>query len=91
MIVLVTADRFEPDLKTRGITLTGGAIAIPEIEIVDQYGISYGLKTQTVSGETEVGYWTVELPRDRVYPKVRLRSNHPIRCERVIWRCQNWE
>lgn len=91
MIVLVTSQPFEPELTSISLRLSDGTIAKPEVDIVDQYGNSYELKTQTVIGETEVGYWSVELPTDRTYMKVRLRSNHRIDCEEVIWRCHNWK
>jgi hypothetical protein len=91
MIVLVTSESFEPDFDSRGIRLEDGAIAVPQIQILDQDGNRYDLTTQTVSGTTEVSYWKAGLPADRVYTKVRLRSNHSISCARVLWRCHNFE
>lgn len=73
MVVLVTSEPFEPDFKTRGIKL-GGTIVVPVVQVADQYGNSYDLKTQTVSGDIEVGYWSVELPTDRVYTRVHIEE-----------------
>jgi hypothetical protein len=89
MIVLVTSDPFEPDFQSRGIRLSGGTTTVPEIQVVDQDGNIYDLKTQTISGNTEASYWKVALPTDRLYTRVRMRSDNAFTCEKVLWRCHN--
>lgn len=89
MVVLRFSAPIEPDLKTWGLRLADGTIAIPEVQLIDEYGNSYDLKSPTFIGNTERAFSRLGLPTDRAYTEVRIRSDRPINCEEVIWRCHN--
>jgi len=90
MIVIETIGPYQI-MKNQGIDFADGTIAKPEVQLVDEYGKTYELDNRTYIGNSEIGFWRVELPTERPYLKVRLRSNQPIECKRMIWRCQNWK
>ena len=59
----------------------------PEVELIDEYRNTYRLHVAGKDSRTMVfSSELVPLPRDRVYSKVRLRSDSPITCSRIVWR-----
>ena len=89
MIVLVFAPPLELDLQSWGGRLVDGTIAMPEVEVVNEYGSIYNLNSPTFIGNTERAFSKSGPPTDRVYVEVRMRSDHPNTSQRVIWRCHN--
>ena len=82
------------------IRLADGSIVKFEAEIVDGQGQAYPLEPSSFSlaDRTRVdigsgaGFSKEDLPRDRVYTLVRLRSSKPIQVSKVIWRSYNqWD
>jgi hypothetical protein len=89
-----TPEPFDPDYQSWGIRFPDGSVIVPEVQLIDQQGNVYNLKassfsladstrTDIVSG---IGFRARGVPQDRVYPKVRIRSDKPIRASRIIWR-----
>jgi hypothetical protein len=84
----------------REIRLADGSTVRIEAELIDEQGRSYPLepssfsladRTRTDIG-SGVGFNYRDLPRDRAYSVVRLRSNKPIQLSKVIWRNYNqWD
>lgn len=59
----------------------------PEVELIDEYRNTYrlhvaGKDSRVIVFSSEL----VPLPRDRVYSKVRLGSDSPVVCSRIVWR-----
>jgi hypothetical protein len=77
------------------IELSNGALATPEVQVVDEYGKVYNLHASMEYRDGK-GY-TIDFdsskmthfPQDRVYRMVRIRSDVPIYCKRIIWHCYN--
>lgn len=90
-LTLDMAEAFTPDYKLGGMRFADGAIAIPEVELIDQSGRTYSLNH---SGMNEKGivFFMPDLPKDRLYSVVRIRSDKPIKVSRIYWRCYNqWD
>jgi hypothetical protein len=77
------------------IELLNGALATPEVQVVDEYGKVYNLhasmeyrdgKGYTIDFD---GSRMTHFPQDKVYRMVRIRSDVPIHCKRIIWYCYN--
>jgi hypothetical protein len=68
------------------IELVDGTLVTPEIQLVDEYGESFSLRG---SMENYAGRgFTTSLPSDRVYRTVRIRSDKPMNCKKIIWHCR---
>lgn len=73
------------------ITLSDGTRINPEIEIVDENGKVYKLKDSHRIGNL-IGFSVDEkfhgshsFPKDVKYKTIRIRSDKPFQCEKVIW------
>jgi hypothetical protein len=80
-----------------GLVLPNGSITTPEVQLIDKDGIIYGLTQPSVwlspsTGVTLRQFSSPDLPKDKVYRAVRIRSNKPVRCDRIFWRSYNqWD
>lgn len=99
-IYIQTVEPFDPDYQKWGIRLPNGSTIIPEVQLVDQYGNIFKLKSSSFSlkdprqGEivSGLGFNNNDLPHDRVYTKVRIRADIPIQSSKIIWRNYNqWD
>jgi hypothetical protein len=92
-LVLDVANPYELEDKSWGVRLPDGTIVIPEVQLIDEYGNTFNLDQPAMfsptSHFTQRGFWMWDLPKDRVYRAVRIRSDKPIQYSRVIWRCEN--
>jgi hypothetical protein len=76
-----------------GLVLTDGSTADLEVQIIDEDGNIYNLTspTYTVSpGSKEpmsAGFGMRDLPKNKTYRTVRIRSSKPLVCARIYWRC----
>ena len=85
--------QIEPPLKAAktkwGIIVPGGEIVTPEIRIIDIEGKEYSLAITGNSGggPSEIIDYEYEgnLPIDKTYQKVRLRSDYPMTVKAVFW------
>jgi hypothetical protein len=75
------------------IELLDGTLISPEIQLVDEYGNIYPLHA-SMDDYAGKGFTTdfspsidANFPKDRVYRTVRIRSDKPITCKRIIWHC----
>jgi hypothetical protein len=77
--------------KGKGILMPDGEVINPQIEVIDQYGNTFklvfgggiGLKPRYKVPSPN------ELPRDREYTTVRIRSPRPIKCKAIFWFCDS--
>lgn len=67
------------------IELLDGTLITPEIQLVDEYGESFSLR-HSMDDYLGEGFST-SLPSDRVYRTVRIRSDKPMNCKKIIWHC----
>lgn len=73
------------------IMLSDGTKITPELEIVDENGKIYKLKESSRAGDL-IGYSVNDkihgssaFPKDLKYKTIRIRSDEPFRCEKIIW------
>jgi hypothetical protein len=92
-LVLDVASPYELEDRSWGVRLPDGSIITPEVQLVDEYGNTFNLDRPSMfsptSHFTQRGFSMWDLPKDRVYRAVRIRSDKPIQYSRVIWRCEN--
>jgi hypothetical protein len=77
--------------RTQFISLDLKQAAIPEIQLVDQYGSTYDLHAGKVtnSGNSVVVPFDLNkasnLSKDKTYAAVRIRSDARVQCNRIVW------
>lgn len=90
-LVLDVAEPFEPDYANWSLRLKDGSLVQPKAQLSDEYGVIYDL-TSPALDEKGIAFKNSDLPRDRAYRTVRIRSDKPIKLSRVYWRCYNpWD
>ena len=90
-VVLVISDSYEPDYEHWALRLKDGSLVKLEVQLVDENGTTYDLRSPAI-GPREMELGMLDLPKDRVYRMVRIRSDKPIRLSRIYWRCYNqWD
>jgi hypothetical protein len=85
---------FDPDYRAWGIRFPDGSVVTPEVQLVDQDGSLYSLKSSSFSLEDRtrsnivsgIGF-KADIPKDKVYRTVRIRSDKPITVSSIVWRC----
>ena len=87
-LVLDVADSFEPVYESWSLRLKDGSLVQPKVQLIDQSGKVYDL-TSPALDEKGIGFGNSDLPRDRAYPTVRIRSDKPIHLSRIYWRSYN--
>ena len=83
-------DGKEPN-KGKGILMPDGEVINPDIEVIDQYGNKFTLVWRGGIGlSPKYGLpYPNELPRDREYKTVRIRSPRPIKAKAIFWFCDS--
>lgn len=90
-LVLDVADPFEPVYEVWSLRLRDGSLVKPEAQLVDESGNVFDLTSPALDTKG-LALRNSNLPVDRIYPKVRIRSNKTIRVSRIFWRCYNqWD
>ena len=85
--------QIEPPLKAAttkwGIVVPGGEVVTPEVRIIDVEGNEYALAItgRSGGGPNEIIDYEYEgnLPINKIYQKVRLRSDHPMTVKAIFW------
>jgi len=79
--------------KGKGILMPDGEVINPEIEVIDQDGNKFNLVFAGGIGLKPLYKVSSpnELPRDRQYTKIRIRSPRPIKCKAVVWFCDSYK
>ncbi len=94
-VILLEVDLAEAlvvdNLNLEHIQLGSGVVVKPEIELVDSQGNVfiaevYRSPVPSYLDNSIVGN-VRDLPQDRKYTKVRVRSNAPVRLARIVWYC----
>ena len=71
-----------------------GSLSMPEVQLVDQQGNVFPLHFLMVHHRDRTGsnvmggagFGAPDLPTDRSYVKVRVRSDKDMKCSKIIWR-----
>ena len=73
------------------IQLKDGTFVNPEVQIVDENGKTYQLKYSQRSGDligfslNEKIHGTHSFPKEVTYKSIRIRSDNPFLCKKIIW------
>lgn len=95
--VYLMIDGFDREIGNPGwdIKMPDGSVTKPEIQIVDDSGNVYDLSARSWAGSS-AGFSLAkpmgavsDLPLDRTYPKIRIRSNAGFTCSKIIWDNKN--
>jgi hypothetical protein len=90
-LTLDVADPFEPVYDNWSLRLNDGSVVRPEVQLVDEHGSVYNLTSPALDNKG-IAFGNSDLPSDRVYPVVRIRSDKPIKLSRIYWHCYNqWD
>lgn len=92
---LIFATEYKPDYQANGLRLSDGALVVPEVQLIDQAGKTYVLGIESM-GAKGMGFASFNpashlenLPKDKIYPTVRIRCSKPIECSKIVWRSYN--
>lgn len=94
LVILEPEGDYTPDFQNQMLRFPDGSSGMPEVQLVDQQGQVFPLHFLMVhhrdrTGSSVMGgagFGSPDLPADRSYDKVRVRSDKPIRCSKIIWR-----
>jgi hypothetical protein len=90
VVELFLADGFSPDLTAHGVRLRDGTIVIPAVQLVDQDSKTYEFGVFAFTPNSiSFRMPEMDVPSDKVYPVVRIRSPREIKCSSVFWRSYN--
>lgn len=86
-VMLYLAQPYEADLEMDGVRLPDGSLVKPEVQLVDTAGNTYSLKYYGLFGRQLVIFTLRDQLMGREYRNVRIRSDKPIHCRKIFWRC----
>lgn len=94
LVILELEGDYAPDFDSQRLRYPDGSLGGPDVQLVDEQGDVFPLHLLMVqhldrSGSRALGgagFGTAELPSGRGYAKVRIRSDKPMNCSRIIWR-----
>ena len=93
-VILELEGDYTPDFQAKMLRFPDGALGMPEVQLVDEQGNVFPLHFLMVHHRDRTGsdvmggagFGTPDLPADRGYSKVRVRSDKPLKCSKIIWR-----
>jgi len=93
-VILELEGDYTPDFQAQMLRFPDGSLGMPEVQLVDQRGQVFPLRFLMVhhrdrTGSSVMGgagFGAPDLPADRSYGKVRVRSDKPVKCSKIIWR-----
>jgi hypothetical protein len=94
LVILELEGDYTADLQSHMLRFPDGRLGIPEVQLVDQQGHVFDLHFLMLHHRDRTGsdvmggagFGSPDLPADRSYGKVRVRSDKPIKCSKIIWR-----
>ena len=94
LVILELEGDYTPDFQSQMLRFPDGTLSMPEVQLVDDHGNAFPLHFLMVhhrdrSGSPVMGgagFGAADLPTDRSYRELRVRSDKPMKCSRVIWR-----
>ena len=93
-VILELEGDYTPDFQAQMLRFPDGALGMPDVQLVDEQGTVFPLHFLMVHHRDRTGsnvmggagFGTPDLPADRSYSEVRVRSDKPMKCSKVIWR-----
>ena len=93
-VILELEGDYTPDFQSQMLRFPDGSLGMPEVQLLDQQGNVFPLHFLMVHHRDRTGsnvmggagFGAPELPTDRSYGKVRVRSDKPMKCSKIIWR-----
>jgi len=94
LVILELEGDYTPDFQSQMLRFPDGSLGMPEVQLLDQQGNVFPLHFLMVHHRDRTGsnvmggagFGAPELPTDRSYGKVRVRSDKPMKCSKIIWR-----
>ena len=94
LVILKLEGDYTPDFQAQMLRFPDGSLGMPEVQLVDQQENVFPLHFLMVHHRDRTGsnvmggagFGAPDLPSDRSYGKVRVRSDKPIKCLKIIWR-----
>lgn len=94
LVILELEGDYAPDFATRKLRYPDGTFGAPEMQLIDEQGNVFSLyllmaqhRDRTGSNAMGgAGFGSLDLPRDRSYVKLRIRSEKPMKVSKIIWR-----
>jgi len=93
LVILELEGDYTPDFQAQMLRFPDGSLGMPEVQLVDQQGQVFPLHFLMVHHRDRTGSnvmggagFGADLPADRSYGKVRVRSDKPIKCSKIVWR-----
>jgi hypothetical protein len=90
-IDLTFATKYELNSQSNGYRFPDGEVVLPEVQLVDQEGKVYPLGIAAIgAGGVDFSSFNPvshlnNLPRDKVFTTVRIRSRKPFQCSKITW------
>jgi hypothetical protein len=93
-VILELEGDYTPDFQAQMLRFPDGSLGMPEVQLVDRQGNVFPLHFLMVHHRDRTGsnvmggagFGIPDLPRDRNYAKVKVRSEKPMQCSKIIWR-----
>lgn len=93
-VILELEGDYTPDFQAQRLHFPDGSLGMPEVQLVDELGNVFPLHFLMVHHRDRTGsnvmggagFGANDLPANRSYSKVRVRSDKPLQCSRIIWR-----
>jgi|ERR1700730_9256895 len=94
LVILELEGDYTADLQSQMLRFPDGALGMPDVQLVDEQGNFFPLHFLMLHHRDRTGsnimggagFGAPDLPADRSYTEVRVRSDKPIKCSKVIWR-----
>ena len=94
LVILELEGDYAPDFGSQKLRYPDGTLGVPEVQLIDDQGNVFPLhflmaQHRDRSGSNAMGgagFGGSDLPRDRSYSKLRIRSEKPVKCSKIIWR-----
>ena len=97
MVALELDESIRTENEGSGLVLPDGSVVRPQVELIDEDDETYELNVPSLfvsasKGQTLAYFSARDLPKNKSYIKVRIRSDKPVRCKRIFWRNYNiWD
>lgn len=87
VIMLYLEEPYVGDFEAKAVRLPDGTLVQPEVQLLDTAGKTYALKYYGFFGRQLVIFTLRDQLMGREYRTVRIRSDKPIHCRQIFWRC----
>jgi hypothetical protein len=94
LVILELEGDYAPDFGAQKLRYPDGTFSVPEVQLIDDQGNVFPLyflmaHHRDRAGSNAMGgagFGSLDLPRDRSYGKLRIRSEKLMKCSKIIWR-----